>query len=630
MRTRCALSTLLVMTSVGAALVALTPPPARAEHALSPVLKQVLEPGVRIVVVEFYAHWCEACKKDAPKWNALRKRFGPQGLRIVGVNTREEDPSAACQKAFPLSADKTICDVANAAAETLGVTDSLPASFVWSWRGDLLAFNASFDEATLAIRHYLSTHPRLHLQAGDGSPPSKETMPLEVIKDLITQELVTDGRFAIVSDDGQRSEHARLRKKSHAPGSSDAHRCQLDAVVEANSVLDVRLVSAGGARHMLKLELSGAERSCVIASIMQPYDHENPARTARVAVANLFSQLQRPLERLGVLYAEGDGARRGQGSAATQEHPPADQGKGRGEVHVTSEPSGAVVEVDGQVVCNATPCSAHISLGTRDVTLKTAGYDTKSERVNVEQGTRLEWTLVSRVGTVTLEVTEAGLDVFVDGTRYATTPVAALRLEPGRHVIAVSGRCHERTEAAVQVARGSIQRLSLAPEPSQASLRLDVTTESGEVVIADISADGVALGRSSEPLSIPVCADIVRAVHRDHGAWEGAVSLRSGETTQYRATLTAAAGVGGDPEALYKQGLVSLATGDRAGAIKNFAAAAKQGRTETYGTLAQLYVLESRWVDCSHAVREYLLYHPTGRDARKVRGYLGQCQAGQR
>lgn len=587
-------------------------------HPLAPVVSMARQPQVRLVVVELYATWCAPCKEDMPRWEELRQRFHGEGVRLVAINVHEADPATACGWNGPWKPDLKICDIDGSIADHLGVTKELPATFVWNWHGDLLEQRATLEDAERTIRRFLAEHPRLLVQAR-----AANGKPSPALEALITDELMTDGHYAVVVGKDERAALARIRKDSHAVGKQDRQRCKLGAAMSANSILDATLIRDGGG-SLLRLTLTSAESECVVASSTQPYDHKAQARSVRAAVGALIDSLRRPLEKLEGLASGG-----ASGSTASA-RPPADQGKGHGDVHFASQPSGAMVEVDGQVVCNATPCKAHVALGVRDISLKTAGHDTRTERMTLETGQHIDWTLISRVGTVSLTVKEPGLNVSVDGAAFATTPTKPLRLEPGRHVIGISGRCYDTVEKTVEVQRGGELSLTLTPEPRVGELRLDAYSEGGVRVVGDVTADGLALGSSAQVLRVPICADKVRITHPEHGAWEAKVSLRPGEVKDLRVTLTAAAGMGNDPEVLYKQALIALASGDRPGAILNLEAAVKLGRTTSYAVLARIYLMESRWEDCSRSGREYLLYHPSGKDARKVRGYLSRCEVGQR
>ena len=46
-------------------------------------------PGVRLVVVEFYATWCKPCMRAVPRWKALHEKYADQGLVILGVHAPE-------------------------------------------------------------------------------------------------------------------------------------------------------------------------------------------------------------------------------------------------------------------------------------------------------------------------------------------------------------------------------------------------------------------------------------------------------------------------------------------------------------------------------------------------------------
>ncbi|HVG37844.1 MAG TPA: TlpA disulfide reductase family protein [Pyrinomonadaceae bacterium] len=40
----------------------------------------------QVVVLDFYATWCPPCREEVPHLVELQKRFGPEGLNIIGLN----------------------------------------------------------------------------------------------------------------------------------------------------------------------------------------------------------------------------------------------------------------------------------------------------------------------------------------------------------------------------------------------------------------------------------------------------------------------------------------------------------------------------------------------------------------
>jgi cytochrome c biogenesis protein CcmG/thiol:disulfide interchange protein DsbE len=44
----------------------------------------------RVVLVNFWASWCPACRPEMPVFERLHRELGPRGLAVVGVNVREE------------------------------------------------------------------------------------------------------------------------------------------------------------------------------------------------------------------------------------------------------------------------------------------------------------------------------------------------------------------------------------------------------------------------------------------------------------------------------------------------------------------------------------------------------------
>lgn len=45
----------------------------------------------QVVVLDFWATYCQPCLEEAPHLDALQRRFGPQGLQVIGLNAGGAD-----------------------------------------------------------------------------------------------------------------------------------------------------------------------------------------------------------------------------------------------------------------------------------------------------------------------------------------------------------------------------------------------------------------------------------------------------------------------------------------------------------------------------------------------------------
>lgn len=92
----------------------------------------------KVVVLDFWASWCEPCRRSFPWLNAMHDKYGPEGLVIVGVNLDMERADAQrFLEEYP--ADFSIVYDANQALAREYEVVAMPSSYVIGRDGQLAA-----------------------------------------------------------------------------------------------------------------------------------------------------------------------------------------------------------------------------------------------------------------------------------------------------------------------------------------------------------------------------------------------------------------------------------------------------------------------------------------------------------
>ena len=102
----------------------------------------------KVVVLDFYATWCEPCRAETPHLVTMQRRYGEQGLQVIGLNVggeddREQVPSYAQEFGiqYPLGfPEDEFID------QYLSDNQNIPQSFVFDRNGRLVKRFVGYSE----------------------------------------------------------------------------------------------------------------------------------------------------------------------------------------------------------------------------------------------------------------------------------------------------------------------------------------------------------------------------------------------------------------------------------------------------------------------------------------------------
>lgn len=98
----------------------------------------------RVVIVDFWATWCMACRMATPKLTSWQSKFGAQGLSVIGITDDPVEQATAGVQDFGMRYATVASDESYATQRAFGVR-ALPTVFVIDKRGVIRDVSVGFD-----------------------------------------------------------------------------------------------------------------------------------------------------------------------------------------------------------------------------------------------------------------------------------------------------------------------------------------------------------------------------------------------------------------------------------------------------------------------------------------------------
>jgi cytochrome c biogenesis protein CcmG/thiol:disulfide interchange protein DsbE len=118
----------------------------------------------KVVFVDFWASWCDACRSSIPQYQSLFKRYGSGGFMIIGVSEDDSPEDAyrfasAHQVTYPIVADTKHTTLVAYRAEGLptAVLVDRTGKIQHQWTAYNDSISRQIDEA---IRNAMNVHPQ--------------------------------------------------------------------------------------------------------------------------------------------------------------------------------------------------------------------------------------------------------------------------------------------------------------------------------------------------------------------------------------------------------------------------------------------------------------------------------------
>jgi hypothetical protein len=167
-------------------------------------------------------------------------------------------------------------------------------------------------------------------------------------------------------------------------------------------------------------------------------------------------------------------------------------------VEFRSSPEGAMVEVDGIPLCN-TPCSKELALGNHDLSIKLLRYLPGVREITVKKNNPpIEMTLSPNFGTVTVNSTKLGLDVFADEKPVGKTSADGLEitLDTGRHKVVVRGEGYYEKGLDFSLSPAEKKVITLEPVQKIGGIKVTAKDRAGNDIKAQVKIDGQIIGET--------------------------------------------------------------------------------------------------------------------------------------
>lgn len=243
---------------------------------------------------------------------------------------------------------------------------------------------------------------------------------LETAAEALRTELVASNKFIVISKDRQRKAMIKGQKQESWKECYDQScRIQLGQALTADNIM-TGIVTYFGKRYTLTVEMIDLAKEATVKGAKAEFDGTEEGLAD--AIKSIAAQ---------VTGKKAGGSSFQTGKIGEQVE---DWDIGQGEetiVKFESSPEGAVVMVDGKILCQATPCSKMLTQGKHEITIQKENYLSKADRYNIVKGGRVAVTLEPNFGWLDVAANYTGIIVFLDGANIGQTPITKKRIGAG-------------------------------------------------------------------------------------------------------------------------------------------------------------------------------------------------------
>jgi thiol-disulfide isomerase/thioredoxin len=99
-----------------------------------------------VLIADFWATWCAACRIEIPQFVELQKRYGNKGLTVIGVSLDEQGPEVVKKFAKRFGVNYPIVIGNEKVAQVYGGIDALPTTFVIDRKGRIVSRHIGYDD----------------------------------------------------------------------------------------------------------------------------------------------------------------------------------------------------------------------------------------------------------------------------------------------------------------------------------------------------------------------------------------------------------------------------------------------------------------------------------------------------
>lgn len=102
------------------------------------------------ILINFFATWCPPCRKEIPSLIELQKKYGPQGLAIIGISLDESGSAQVARFAEKMGITYPVLMSDPQTLKAFGEITAIPTSFLFNPQGTLVKrYEGYTDQHTL-------------------------------------------------------------------------------------------------------------------------------------------------------------------------------------------------------------------------------------------------------------------------------------------------------------------------------------------------------------------------------------------------------------------------------------------------------------------------------------------------